>query len=68
MLKLGCRKKVGKGGCKVEIAKLTVDVPLELKLNFKKSCTDRRTTMKDVVNQLVQDWINQKSIGEKGAS
>jgi hypothetical protein len=39
-------------------AELSVYVDKELKLRFKVACTQQDKSMGDVVNELIEDWLN----------
>lgn len=47
--------------------KLTVDIPANLKQEFKVHCTVQGKAMASVVEELLQNYLNEQNQKEKGA-
>jgi hypothetical protein len=48
--------------------KLTVDIPAELKTQFKIFCVKNRISMTEIVEELIRGYMDQSNEKEKGAS
>jgi hypothetical protein len=44
-------------GASGELARLTIDLPIELRDRFKAACAIRRTKMVEEVRRFIEDWV-----------
>jgi hypothetical protein len=49
-------------------SKITVDIPTDLKQDFKIQCAVHKLNMTDVVESLIGTWVQNLKNSEKGAS